>query len=142
MKRPDEQVQRKVREWLVFADEDLLLARGAMNMPGRQGPPYRLIAYHARQCAEKHLKAYLVGYGMDFPYTDNISTLLELCSDDADWPSDVREAEELTNCASTARYPGEATEVTAHEAERAIELAEPVRGRVRAAPRELGVESI
>ena len=36
MKAPREDMQRKVREWLAFADEDLQLARGAMNMPGRE----------------------------------------------------------------------------------------------------------
>jgi len=142
MKAPREDIQRKVREWLAYADEDFRFARGGMNLPGQEGPPYRLIAYHAQQCAEKCLKAYLVCHEVDFPYTHNISTLLELCTDYADWPTSLREAEELTDYAITTRYPGETAEVTAHDAQRAIGLAEQVCSRVRAALRELGMESI
>jgi len=142
MKPPGEEVRRKVRDWIAFADEDLRLARSAMNMTGQEGPPYRLIAYHAQQCAEKCLKAYLVCHKVDFPYTHNISTLLELCSDYADWPTRLRDAEELTNYAISTRYPSEAEEVTAYDARRAVELAEQVRSQVRAALRELGMESI
>lgn len=140
MKTPNEDVRRKVTEWLVFADEDLRFARGGMNLPDQEVPPYRLVAYHAQQCAEKYLKAYLVCREADFPYTHNLSTLLELCTDYADWPLSLREAEELTDYAITTRYPGEAAEVTAPGAQRAIELAGQVRSQVRAALRELGIE--
>jgi HEPN domain-containing protein len=79
---------------------------------------------------------------VDFPRTHNISTLLELCSDYAQWPLTLRDAEELTDYAVATRYPGETADVTAHDAQRAIELAEQVSSRVRAALRELGMESI
>jgi HEPN domain-containing protein len=142
MKTPDEEVQRKVREWLAYADDDLRLAQGGLHLSGEQRPPYHLVAYHAQQCAEKCLKAYLVSLGVDFPRTHNISTLLELCSDHAQWPLALRDAEELTDYAVAARYPGEAATVTAHDAQRAIEHAQQVRTRVREALRELGIESV
>jgi HEPN domain-containing protein len=41
--------------------------------------PCRIIAFHAQQCAEKYLKAYLVSQKVDFPYTHSIATLLKLC---------------------------------------------------------------
>ena len=63
-------------------------------------------------------------------------------TDYADWPISLREAEELTDYAVTTRDPGEAAELTDAEAQRAIELAERVCSRVRAAIRELGMESI
>lgn len=139
MRTPDEATQRKVKEWLVYADDDLRFAHLGLSLPGEQAPPYRLVAYHAQQCAEKCLKAYLVCQGVDFPRTHNISTLLELCSDYAQWPLTLRDAEELTDYAVATRYPGEATEVTAQDAQRAIENAERVRSRVHAALRELGI---
>jgi HEPN domain-containing protein len=142
MKTPDEEVQSKVREWLTYADDDLRFAQMGLRLPGEQGPPYHLVAYHAQQCAEKYLKAYLVCLGVDFPRTHNISTLLELCSDYAQWPLTLRDAEELTDYAVATRYPDEAPGVTEQDAQRAIELAEQVRSRVRAALRELGMESI
>jgi HEPN domain-containing protein len=142
MKTPDEEVQGKVREWLAYADDDLRFAQIGLRLPGEQRPPYHLVAYHAQQCAEKYLKAYLVCLGVDFPRTHNISTLLELCSDHAQWPLTLRDAEELTDYAVATRYPGEAAGVTAHDAQRAIELAERVRTQVRTALCELGMESI
>jgi HEPN domain-containing protein len=141
MKTPSEEIRRRVAEWLAYADEDLRFARGGMNLADAEDPPGRLVAYHAQQCAEKYLKAYLLCREVDFPYTHNISTLLELCADYADWPAGLREAEEPTEYAITTRHPGESTEVTARDAERAIELAERVRCRVRGALRELGMES-
>ena len=58
MKLPDPAVLEKVRQWLAYGDEDLCVARHGFSMP--EGPPSRVIAFHAQQCAEKHLKAYLV----------------------------------------------------------------------------------
>ena len=139
MRTPDKKAIQKVRQWLAYAEEDLRLAMHAMAMPPAERPA-RLVAYHAQQCAEKCLKAYLVCHGVDFPYTHNISTLLELCSDYADWPLSLRDAEELTDYAITTRYPGEAAEVTDAEAHRAVELARQVSGQVRAALRELGID--
>lgn len=142
MKTPDEEIQHKVKEWLAYADDDLRFAHIGLSLSAQQRPPYHLVAYHAQQCAEKCLKAYLVYRSVDFPRTHNISTLLELCSDYADWPLALCDAEELTDYAVATRYPGEAAGVTAHDAQRAIENAERVRIQVRAALRELGVESI
>ena len=140
MKTPNEDIQRKVRQWVSYADEDLRMALAAMNLRSDEEPPYRLIAFHAQQCAEKYLKAYLVSGGVEFPYTHNISTLLELCSDHADWPAKLRDAEELTAYAITTRYPGEDEEVTKAEAIRAIELARRVQTQVRTALKQLGLD--
>ena len=140
MKAPNkEEVIRKVGQWFAHADEDIRLALGAMNLPGDEGPPYRLISYHAQQCAEKYLKAYLVYQGVDFPYTHNISILLELCSEHADWPKELEDAEELTQYVITTRYPGEDEVVTREEAQRAVEIAQRVRKQVQTALEELGL---
>ena len=50
MSAPDA-VVRKVLQWLDYADEDLRLAQHGLDM-SIAPPPYRLIAYHAQQCAE------------------------------------------------------------------------------------------
>jgi HEPN domain-containing protein len=126
---PDEAIRRKVAQWLAYGDDDLRLARHGLIMSS--GNPYRLIAYHAQQCAEKHLKAYLVFHRIDFPYTHNIARLLELCVDKGEWVDGLHEAEGLTPFAITARYPGEDEAVTEEEARRAIEVAALVRHTVR-----------
>jgi HEPN domain-containing protein len=63
----DSEIQKKVIQWLEYGDEDLRLARHGLTLTS--GVPYRLIAYHAQQCAEKYLKAFLVCHRIDFPYT-------------------------------------------------------------------------
>jgi HEPN domain-containing protein len=138
MRTPDKDILHKVHEWLEYGDEDLRLACHATNLAS--GCPYRLIAYHAQQCAEKHLKAYLVYCGIDFPYTHNISALLELCGEQTPWTRTLRNAEELTPYAITTWYPGEDEDVTEAEAVRAIEIAKQVQQQVRTAFQQQGID--
>ncbi len=140
MKVPNERVLHHVKQWLIHGDEDLRLAEHAMTLKPEEEPPYRLIAYHAQQCAEKYLKAHLVYCVVDFPYTHNISVLLELCNEHATWAEELQDAEQLTLYSITTRYPGEEQEVTEAEAKQAIELARKVRIQVRTALKQLGVE--
>lgn len=118
-------ISRKVQQWLDYADEDLVLAKHALTL--KSTVPYRLIAYHAQQCAEKHLKAYLVFRQVDFPYTHNLARLVEIAEGLRSWPNTFRDAEELTPFAVTTRYPGEDEPVSGEEARRAIVIAEQTR---------------
>ncbi|MHB8766986.1 MAG: HEPN domain-containing protein [Deferrisomatales bacterium] len=138
MSGTDAPLLRKVQEWVRHADEDLRLARYALTMAS--GCPYRLIAYHAQQCAEKCLKAFLVHAGVDFPYTHSISRLIELCGPLAEWPETIRDAEELTPFALTARYPGPHAEVTRDEAIRATGIAANVRAAIIGVLSDRGVD--
>jgi HEPN domain-containing protein len=138
MKAPDRAVVDKVLKWLNYGDEDLRLARHGLSLSSYC--PYRLIAFHAQQCAEKHLKAYLVFRGIDFPYTHNISRLLELCGDEAPWAESLLDAEELSPFATTVRYPGEEEEVSEEEAIQAINIAAKVYEVVREALKQDGVK--
>ena len=139
MKPPDALTLEKVRQWLAYADEDLRVARHGFSMP--ETPPCRTIAFHAQQCAEKHLKAYLVFHGVDFPFTHNVRRLLDLCAAAAAWAEQLRDAEELSPYAITARYPGEELVVSEAESRRAVEIAERVREVVRGALWEEGFEA-
>ncbi|MGO9274872.1 MAG: HEPN domain-containing protein [Terriglobia bacterium] len=125
MKLPDAPILEKVRQWLAYADEDLGVARHGFSMPAT--PPYRVIAFHAQQCAEKYVKAYLVFHGVDFPFTHSLRRLVDLCASAANWAEQLRDAEELSPYAITARYPGEDLVVNEAEARRAVAIAERVR---------------
>lgn len=129
---------QKVSQWIEHADEDLRLARHALRL--KSGCPYRLIAYHAQQCAEKYLKAYLVFHRIDFPYTHDISRLLELCAEHAGWPETLQDAKRLTSFSITTRYPGLGKIVTKAEAVRAIDIASHVREVVWEALKQEGYE--
>jgi HEPN domain-containing protein len=134
----NQEILHKVRQWLDHADEDLRLAQHGLRL--KSGCPYRLIAYHAQQCVEKYLKAYLVYRRIDFPYTHNISLLLELCVEQqVSWPETIQEAKLLTSYAITTRYPGD-DEVTKEETDNAIHIATKVRQVVQSALIQEGVE--
>ena len=75
------------------------------------------------------MKDYLVFRKIDFPYTHNISLLLEMIPLPADWSKDLRDAAILSAYAITARYPGK-DKVTKAEAMRAVSLADSVRKTV------------
>jgi HEPN domain-containing protein len=137
MKLPDAPILEKVRQWLAFADEDLRVARHGFSIP--ETPPYRVIAYHAQQCAEKYLKAYLVFHVIDFPYTHDLQRLLALCSAQSSWAERLSDVEELNPYATTVRYPGEHLVVSEAKARRAVEIAERIQQVVRRALQEEGL---
>ena len=127
----------KVIGWLSYAYDDLCLAKNTLETM-KDGCPYRLVAYHAQQCAEKRLKAYLVFHNIDFPYSHDISRLLELCAEKANWTGKLQNAEELSMYA-IARYPEDGAEVTEEDARSATAIAEGVRQVVRKALLDDGV---
>lgn len=129
MSAPDSQIEDNVRQWVRYAEEDLTYARYGLAI--KKECPFRLVAYHAQQCAEKYLKSYLVLSGVDFPYTHDIERLLSLCTSVGASVGELTETAELTPYAVLARYPGESDEVTRADAERAVGLAALVRQTVR-----------
>lgn len=138
MIRRKKELARTANEWLRFADEDFRLAEHAFALAS--SVPYRLIAYHAQQCVEKSLKAYLVYQDIDFPFTHNIGKLLDWCGADAAWTIKIRIAEELTPFAVTARYPGISKPVTKQAAMKALKTAKRVRTVIMKALRNTGLE--
>ncbi len=130
MSVPDKEIIQQILMWVSYADEDLIMAKHGLKIA--ENCPYRLIAYHAQQCAEKYLKAYLVFCRIDFPYTHDISELLELCSyTGANWVDKIQEAEELTLYAVATRYPRLSDKVTKEDAYRSIQIAERLRSVIR-----------
>ena len=136
MNVPPEHIVERVRKWIQFADEDLRLAEHALQMSS--GCPYRLIAYHAQQCAEKYIKAFLVYHEIDFPYTHNLRKLLRFCGEGLS--TDLEQADTLTPFAVTTRYPGLDEEVSLAEATSAIELSKTVKEYILTRLTEKGFE--
>ena len=132
-----QRIHKVVKQWLEHAEDDLRLAKHAFKLSSSR--PYKLIAFHAQQCAEKYLKAFLALKKVDFPYTHNISLLLEMSSKNAEWVKALREAETLTDYAVTARYPG-TEKVTKEDAEIAVKIANKVRSVVKKALKQEGLK--
>ncbi len=74
---PDnERVLTVVREWVIRAENDLTTAAHTLEL-GRKCPT-DTTCFHAQQCVEKDLKAFLVWKGIDFPKTHDIEALMAL----------------------------------------------------------------
>jgi len=54
-----------VREWVQKAENDLKNAVKTLKMG--EGCPTDTVCFHAQQCVEKYLKAFLVSRDIDFP---------------------------------------------------------------------------
>jgi HEPN domain-containing protein len=99
------------REWLVRSERDLRVTRYLLTMPD---PPPESVGFHARQCAEKALKAYLTFCHILFERRHDLNYLIDLCvSLDAEFEQFRAPADELTPYAveiSLSRYaaPGPA----------------------------------
>ena len=60
-----EAVLTVVREWIVKADHDLMMAAHILKLG--KAAPVDIICFHAQQCVEKYLKAILVYRSLPFP---------------------------------------------------------------------------
>ena len=86
------------------------------------------LCFHAQQAAEKALKAALVYFLIEPPKTHSIGMLAEMLPEGINVPPFINEAKGLTDYAVSARYPGELEEITEHELNTAIQLADSVFG--------------
>ncbi len=110
-------------DWLRRARADLALAKA----PLPSGALYEDLCFHAQQAAEKAIKAVYRARNHAFRYTHDLTELLEgLVSRGVAVPEAVREAEDLTDFAWHARYPGPAEPVSEAEYNRVVKLAETV----------------
>lgn len=86
--------------------------------------------FSSQQAVEKALKAVLATQGIDFPYTHNITLLMQLCEDAGfELPEGLADADRLTPYAAALRYGLGNPEAVASEdalkwATRAIEWAD------------------
>lgn len=94
----------EIKKWIVKAENDLKVAKREI---GEKEPITDAICFHAQQCVEKYLKAFLVYHGKSFRKTHNIAEILELCIQiDAGFEELKKiNAHELTVYATELRYP-------------------------------------
>jgi HEPN domain-containing protein len=129
MKKPPDKVRDEfVRQWLMKAEEDLNAAKSLFT----HGATFlSTVCFHSQQAAEKYLKAFLTRHQAEFPKTHDIAELLDLISPiDVSLSESLRGTAVLTNYGVDIRYPGDFPNVTATDAQEAIQLAEEVRRSV------------
>jgi HEPN domain-containing protein len=121
---PNEALRKEARKWLREAAKDLHAAR--LLLPTEEPEPSRSL-FHSQQAAEKAAKAFLASRNTPFRKTHDLVELGLQCGDlDPALAPLLREAADLTDYASTFRYPDAPYEPDVGEANRALEIAEKV----------------
>jgi len=111
-------------EWVVKAEGDFHTACRELRVT--EHPNFDAACYHAQQCAEKYLKAYLVEAGQVVPRVHDLEALLNLLLPVVPSWETLREAlQRLTTMAVEVRYPGFSADI--EDATEAVQTAERVR---------------
>jgi HEPN domain-containing protein len=118
-----------VAEWVLKAENDLTNAVHTLKL-GRKCPT-DTVCFHAQQCVEKYLKAYLVLADVNFPKTHDIESLVSPLPITVRLPLTVEQQEILSDYAVFSRYPGDSEPIPLAEARTAVRLAKRVRKFVR-----------
>ncbi len=117
-----------VSQWLHKADVDLALAERLLS---DEAPFLNAVAFHSQQAAEKHLKALLTRWDIEFPKTHVLASLIRLVETrDAALAASLRDVVVLTPYGVELRYPGDRPDASAEQAREALELARKVRDAV------------
>lgn len=119
----DAERSRETGQWLRYARGDLTAARALRRTPEVEP---RHACWLAQQAAEKALKATLVWFQIDFPFSHDLNLLRDLVPES--WPmrQEVGDLRVLSRWAVEARYPAPIRDATAVDAGRAVGLAERV----------------
>jgi len=128
-KAPDDKICIVVREWISKADNDLKNAVHTLKL-GKECPT-DTVCFHAEQCVEKYLKAFLVLLEKPFPKTHDIESLISLMPRDIRLGLTIEEQRRLTEYATVLRYPGPYETVALSEAKQAVKLAQRVQRKIR-----------
>lgn len=114
-------------EWIERAEEDYNMAQLARQA---SRPFHNSICFHAQQCIEKYLKAWLQEMNVPAPRTHDLGELLSLILPTlpawSQWQPDFKR---ITEYAVDARYPGESA--TADDTEHAMRICDAVRHAIR-----------
>lgn len=109
---------------MAHAISDLGLAKLGME---NENILHEQICFHAQQSAEKAFKAILLFCKVDFPLTHDLEELMNILSDAGVLlPSEIMDAGILTPYAVETRYPGYFGEITGHDVDEAINIAEKI----------------
>ncbi len=110
------------KRWLGKALGDLRAAEQTLKLRDKECP-FDAVCFHAQQCAEKSLKAFLTFHSIPFPKTHDLGRLLHLCIGTPTLVRGLGGVRELTDYAVEARYPGLEEPIGRSEAREALLVA-------------------
>lgn len=93
--------------------------------------PLDAVCFHAQQCVEKYLKAFLVVKSIDFPKTHDVERLVSMLPESIWLKLSIEEQRRLTDYATITRYPGDYEPIQLPEAKHSLALARRVRKALR-----------
>jgi len=115
-------------EWVQKAEDDFIVAWKMFR--ARKQPVYDAVCFHAQQCAEKYLKAYLQEHDRGTPKIHKLLDLLKLCKEiDSSLEILLSDLKELERFAINVRYPGMSADKD--EAKISLKAAQTVREFLR-----------
>jgi HEPN domain-containing protein len=129
MPGPADKVLIVVREWTTKADNDLKNAVHTLKLGG--DCPTDTVCFHAQQCVEKYLKAFLVALERPFPKTHDVESLVSLIPKGIHINLTVEQQRRLTEYATVLRYPGPYEAIGLSEAKQAVKLAQRIQRKIR-----------
>lgn len=92
-------------EWVQKAEDDFNVVQKLLR--ARKDPVYDAVCFHAQQCAEKYLKAFLNEQGHEAPKIHHLLDLLKLCKEtDASLEILHPDLRVLERFSVSVRYPG------------------------------------
>ncbi|MFZ5910427.1 MAG: HEPN domain-containing protein [Chloroflexota bacterium] len=110
------------------AEDDYIVAQKMFR--ARKHPVFDAVCYHAQQCAEKYLKAFLQENERDIPKTHKLLDLLKLCKEvDPSLEILLSDLREIERFSVSVRYPGVSADKD--EARAAFKAAQIVRVFIR-----------
>ncbi|MDE0426976.1 MAG: HEPN domain-containing protein [Candidatus Poribacteria bacterium] len=128
VKKEQDRMNPLALEWVEKAEEDYSIAELARQA---SRPFHNSICFHAQQCIEKYLKAWLQEADVPVPRTHDLEELLALIEPTlpawAQWQPDFKR---ITEYAVDSRYPGDSA--TADDTQHAMRICGAVRQAVRA----------
>ncbi len=123
-----EGMKPETQDWVAKAEGDWQDANFLRQAPT---PNWDNICFHAQQCAEKYLKAFLEEQSISFPKTHKLTELLDLSGGQLPEIDPLRaDIGKLSDYAVIPRYVG--FKASQQEAEEALQVAQQVRSVVRA----------
>jgi HEPN domain-containing protein len=117
------------RDWVQKAENDLKNATYTLGM--EEDCPTDTVCFHAQQCVEKYLKAFLVLRKINFPKTHDIKELIVLLPSNSRPKLTPEEQRRLADYATVTRYPGDYEPISLAETRRAVKIARRVRNEMR-----------
>ncbi len=70
----------KHKVWLAYAEDDLEVSKAVINLPHISHISVIPVLFHAQQCAEKALKAYLIYHNVKFKKSHDLEELVIKCA--------------------------------------------------------------